>query len=449
MILEPNPMGPTAAPGLCYAGSTVDITPPLPVALAGSIQITRSRSVATALEANAVLLDDGVVRVLMISADLLYFGPELVDAVHRCAEQCGIPAPCVILAASHTHFAPATDRTKPRLGEVDAGYETFVRDRLLDLVLAVTSSPMAAVAIEATRATCDLSVNRRRRWPLPTLTREGLKLGPSVVMAPAPDGPRDPHLDVLRLVDASGKVVCVVWKFACHPVCFPDRASVSSEYPGRARDRLRQSLGHSLPVLFLQGFTGDVRPRLPGRYSLKARLNALRLGPGFSSPSQAQWTHWADAMAELLLDCVGQRGARSVTGALDVGCVDIAMSHFIDPVLNPRAVQRPLRVQRLAFGDRIELLFLAAEVCSPYLALFGAGERTLCVGYTGHVFGYLPSQRQAGEGGYEGQGYFARFGLAGTLRPGFESALVDAVKQLRTAPARAAGSREAAVEPAG
>jgi hypothetical protein len=417
---------------LKFAGAHIDITPPAPVPLAGVEGRSQPwRAIATHLEANAFVLGVGRDRTLWVAADLLYFGPDLVDAVERCAEQFGVPGEQVIVAASHTHFAPATDRTKPRLGVIDRAYAEFVEAQLRRLVRDVLSATAVPVQVELARMPADLNVNRRRRWPLPTLTRDGLTLGPSTVMAPAPDAPRDAFVDALRFVDIEGVVRGVAWKFACHPVCFPDASSVSAEFPGVARKRLRQQLASDLPVLFLQGFTGDVRPWLPGSRSLKDRVQVLRRGPGFGEVALPEWTTWANAIAELLCTGVLQGAARRVTAPVQFGCIDLSMGDLVDAALNPEVVLRPFRVQRLAFGEHLEILFVAAEVCSPYLELFGAGERTLCVGYTAHVFGYLPSQRQVREGGYEGKGYFVRFGLHGTLRPGFERAVVGAVTSLR------------------
>ena len=113
----------SASGSLRCAGASIDITPDHSVPLAGVEGRNEGwQSVTSRLEANALLLGEGDDRVLFISADLLYFGAALVDAVRRCAAACGIRSDAVILAASHTHFAPATDRSKPRLGRVDAAY---------------------------------------------------------------------------------------------------------------------------------------------------------------------------------------------------------------------------------------------------------------------------------------------------------------------------------------
>jgi hypothetical protein len=45
---------------------------------------------------------------------------------------------------------------------------------------------------------------------------------------------------------------------------------------------------------------------------------------------------------------------------------------------------------------------------------------TLGVGYTGPVFGYLPTDKHVREGGYESEGFIEPFGLRGSFSSGIE-----------------------------
>lgn len=428
--MRTDPAGGRATP-YRWAGDSVDITPEGPTPLggyAGRKQLWTS--VSSRLEANAVLLADGDARILFVSADLLYFGAELTSSIAAHASKAGIAREHIILTASHTHFAPATDSAMPLLGEVDADYLRQLKMKLFGLIDAVLSAKTEAVRIEAGRVRIDVNVNRRRRWPLPVLTREGLRLRPSVVMAPAPSGPKDDFVDVLRIVDRRHKVICVLWKYGCHPVCFPETLSVSSEYPGHARRRLREKLNEDIPVIFWQGFTGDVRPNLGGKASWTDRLQTLRRGPTFRAPGMAEWRQWADQIADALIAGVTKPSPVAVVGPLNVTATDVPISALLDTV-PPQPLNRTMTIQRIEFGERLTVTFVAAEVCSPYLKMLGASETNICVGYAGDVFGYLPSEPQAREGGYEGGGYLSRFGLRGRLRPGFERKVLEAVQRLR------------------
>jgi hypothetical protein len=432
-----------------WAGGSVDITPDAPTPLAGCVGRPQPwKAVSSRLEANAVLLDDGDARVLFISADLLYFGADLVSAVAKQAGKAGIAREHIILTASHTHFAPAADRSKPFLGEVDADYNRHLEMRLFGLVDAVLSANTEAVRIDSSRVRIDLNVNRRRRWPLPVLTRDGLKVLPSVVMAPAPREPKDEFIDLLRIVNSRGKVVSVLWKYGCHPVCFPEALNVSSEYPGHARGLLRQKLNDDVPVVFWQGFTGDVRPSLNGGRSWNDRLQTLRRGPGFGTPSMAEWRHWADQIADALIAGVTNLTPKTVAGPLRVATTEVPISALVETA-STQPSDRAMTIQRIEFGERFAVTFIAAEVCSPYLEMLGANDSNICVGYAGDTFGYLPSERQARQGGYEGGGFLGPFSLRGRFRSGFEREVVQAVQRLQAPvePDADAASSSIGVEP--
>jgi hypothetical protein len=400
------------------------ITPQHVCALAGGVHSSKAwRSIFSPLEANAVLVGSGETRLLFVAVDLLYFGAELIGALRQKAAAHGIDADHLILSASHTHFAPPAERSKPALGEIDEAYFQFLKDKLSALIDTVMVAPTRPVRLAADREITNAGVYRRRRWLLPTLTRQGLRLPPSIVMAPA-TGAIDQSIDMLRFIDDSGQPVCIIWKLACHPTAFPDDHAVSAEFPGEARKHLRQHLQTAIPVLFWQGFTGDVRPR-PPNVTGNSLLQILRRGPSFPAMTMAQWRQWVHGIGDALVGLLS-RAPNFVTGGLAVSSSSVPLSLLIDPEQNPGFAGKAMEIRRVKIGETIDILFLGAEVCSPYLDLIG--RQAIHVGYTGEVFGYLPSERQAQEGGYEGGDFMPRFNIRGRLKPGFEKIVRDAVR---------------------
>jgi hypothetical protein len=422
-------------PLLTCSAATADITPRARVPLAGYVQRKGAfESIATPLEANAVLLSDGQTRCLFVAADLLYCGPDLEARVRQRAAHHGIATDNIVLSASHTHFAPATDRGKQAFGLYDEAYNVFLGDtieRLIDRVAAAVPKPSF---LFANRRSATLNIHRRRRWPYPILNRSGVQMGPNICMAPAPETRIDNEIDALQLRDESGQIRAVLWKYACHPVGFPDWQKVSSEYPGRARDRLRARLGAPIPIVFWQGFAGDVRPPLPARRSVTNKLRAFLRGPSFGPVSFEEWDAWSERLATEMAAAVLDEPARPAEGAIAMSVAEIDYAKLIDIAANPQLAGRMLRIQRFAAGDTLEAYFAGAEMCSPYLDGFGAGPHTICAGYTGDVFGYMPTETYVEEGGYEGGFFFNYFGMQGKMRPGFENAVIAAANGLRTQP---------------
>lgn len=415
------------------ASARIDITPRMPVPLAGYLgRVGPSTGVASPLEANAVLLSDGGAVVLFVSADLLYFGKDLTEALRRRAAHYGVPSTGVILAASHTHFAPATDADKPSLGGPDVDYLAFLQAQLSKLVDEVLSAPRVAVVLRLCQSRNDLAVNRRYLRKSPTVSRRGLDFSPRIFMAPNLPGERDDVMDVLRIECAgTGELVSLIWKFACHPVCFPRRTEVSAEFPGVAREVLREQWGRALPVVFWQGFTGDVRPRLVGATSWKDCLRFALQGPGFKPANFSEWQAWATRVARRLADTVASDTATPLDGALALATVELPLADVLEGVF---PAERTLSFNRVGLGDHLEVIFVGAEVCTPYLSLMGGASSSLYsiyVGYVGDVFGYLPSASQVEAGGYEGGGFLPAFGYSAKFRDGFETRVAQAVARLR------------------
>ena len=426
----PHLVRPPESPHLRAAAAGIDITPQRPVALAGFVSRTAAfGAVASPLEAAALVLQGGSVRILLVTADLLYFGPVLTRRLRAQAARHGFAPDQLVLAASHTHFAPATDAAKPKLGQVDDDMLAWIGDRLCDLVDRVAGAELQPARLRRGSVDTDVSVHRRRRWPWPTWTRAGVRAGPSIVMAPNPSGPRDPRLDALVVEGAQGEALAVVWKLACHPVCFPGLDSVCAEFPGHARVLLRQRLGAGLPVLFLQGFTGDVRPDLRAAAGHWQWLSTLRRGPSFGEVSMVQWQAWADRIGQSLVGALAAAEPCPPDDGWQIARMDLPLDRIVDVTLNPALAGRTVCLQRLSLGAWLDLVFVEAEVCAPYLDAFGAPQ-AICVGYTGDVFGYLPTDAQVAEGGYEGGGFMATMDLAGGLVPGFERAVRTAAQEL-------------------
>jgi hypothetical protein len=68
---------------------------------------------------------------------------------------------------------------------------------------------------------------------------------------------------VLKLTPLDGTAAAVVFSYACHPVIVYTYAgnAISADFPGAARDALRDALGEKTHLQFVQGLAGDVRPR--------------------------------------------------------------------------------------------------------------------------------------------------------------------------------------------
>jgi hypothetical protein len=412
-----------------------------PLRLAG--YPSRTAPVATildAIEISAVLLEGPGARCLIFSFDLMIVGAELQDMIVARLARHGFRPDEIVLLASHTHFAPATDQACSPLGVPEAQFVSDLATATEALLLQMLREAPAEIRLEMRQGPLNHSINRRRYWPFPTLGRTyGFRLT-SVSMAPNPDGATDELATVLllRRVDG-GEAIGAIWHYTCHPTAVVPDNVISSDYPGTVRRALRKRFGE-IPCVFAQGFCGDIRPNMrrpepaPGfRDRLRRLFRTVMSGPSFQTPAAAEWTRWSEDLAAKVVAIAVAPSAKVFSPAnLAAGSASIPLGEFF----NGSAPDKPLTVQVIQLGDALELVALSAEVSVEWLDLIDRaipvrdGRTRLYAGYLGALFGYLPTALQVGQGGYEVEGFQPFFGLSGDFDPErITPAVIDCVKR--------------------
>ncbi|KJV04987.1 hypothetical protein [Methylocucumis oryzae] len=102
------------------ASAIVDLTPIdcLPLGgYSGPERLVRKKH--GRLEANISMFGTPPNAVAIIAVDTLFAGPDLTNAITKIFKEAhGLTAERVLILASHTHFAPMLDKTKPKIGPV-------------------------------------------------------------------------------------------------------------------------------------------------------------------------------------------------------------------------------------------------------------------------------------------------------------------------------------------
>lgn len=411
------------------AGS-IDITPLRPAPLAGwQDRAEHFERVSDPLEINGILLRDRDVAALVLSVDALYVGRHLLAAIDSQLDHSALENYLVLAAASHTHYAPALDTTKPALGLIDEHYAAQVQERVSTLVERLFTCAAEGARLRYGSGSTEHAVNRRRfGWHM----RGGLPRR-TIGMRANPSGPSDRTIHLVRFDKENGQPLAVLWSYACHPVAFPRPLEVTAEFPGVVRRALRAQFGPDLPVLFLQGFSGDLRPPavIPAGRHPKRRIADVVQGPSLGRFSEADYAQWSGSLARLVSG-VASGELAALAPSVRHATVAIPLGQLIEG----GDELRELTISRLELADTLQFLALSAEVVVEYgasLARLFPGVTSIPVGCAGDVYGYLPTCRMVGEGGYEAEEFLESFGLAGRFRASVEEAVTEAMRELAAA----------------
>lgn len=213
--------------------ATTVITPPPGTPLAGfGARKEGARGVHDDLYARALVLEASGQRVVLVVCDLCDLDAGFVrEARQRIQERTGIPAASAMLAATHTHAAPATFALYSL--PPDHGWLDDLAGRVADAVASAARDLAPATLALALGREDSVARNRRR-----------------------PDGPVDPTVTVLR-TERTGAPPAFLLHYACHPtVLGPDNLLISRDYTGFTVDAVERATGGW--AMFVNGACGDV-----------------------------------------------------------------------------------------------------------------------------------------------------------------------------------------------
>lgn len=203
----------------------------------------KATGVRDSVNATALVLHCGGARFAMVSCDLLTVPKSLKDAV--LARMPDWQPRELLIAATHTHCAPDSQRLNERMKIAVPGIATFDAR-----ALAWTADRIAQAVTKAGEDLKPVILRLGEKEANLSRMRRGKESAP-----PAPD-----VLRVAELREPNGAPVALVVNYAAHPTIFGDKMlQVSAEWPGEvARLWERENPGGML--LFFNGAQGDRSP---------------------------------------------------------------------------------------------------------------------------------------------------------------------------------------------
>ncbi|MBQ0100004.1 MAG: hypothetical protein KBS39_00665 [Lachnospiraceae bacterium] len=227
-------------------------TPMMGIPIAGYFIDRFADGVLDDLEANAVCVEAGGNKAVMISVDHCGLVKEILDPIRRkIAEKTGIPYEGVYIHSTHTHTGPILQPDKCD-NELIARYREFMTDRLTDV---------AAFAMEDLKP-AKMGTGVGTAPHIAFIRRYVMKDG-SVRTNPGVNNPEIDHMlgsvdervNVIRF-DREGADTVVIVNFGDHPDTVGGN-KISGDWPGFLRRTVEKALDNT-KCIFLNGAQGDV-----------------------------------------------------------------------------------------------------------------------------------------------------------------------------------------------
>lgn len=232
----------------------VDITPPLTIPYLGYIpRQGKFQGIHDPLYARAIVFDNDLTRVALISSDSIGYNNEILGAGRnftaevrdRIQKRTGINGKNIMLASTHAHSVPETTGITQLLDVPSASsWLEVLIDQLCSAVemalLDLNEADLKAIVGEAK----GIAKNRRKgNMPIDDQRKLGLI---------------DESVGIF-LCEGQEKLD-VIMNFACHPVTVQVQSLVSADYPGVATKFVEGSINGCRNCLFLQGAGGNINP---------------------------------------------------------------------------------------------------------------------------------------------------------------------------------------------
>jgi hypothetical protein len=218
---------------------------------------------AQPLWAKALATRVGDQTLLLVAADLhstpMWMSDEIRAALGR---RCGLPRDAIAICTSQNHSCPSTSEKKHSYSR------RLVRE--LTEVGAAAVARLRPARIGATKG-YEHGLGYNSRLPITEDTppeacpdrdrhRGGCMFARDHRLGRSGGRPVDHEVGVIRIDDADGKPMAVVFHYSCHPATVIDGPYLHGDYSGFAAERIEKVLPGAT-ALFLQGSLGNSHPR--------------------------------------------------------------------------------------------------------------------------------------------------------------------------------------------
>jgi len=247
-------------------------------------------------------------------------------------------------------------------------------------------------------------------------------------LSPNPLGIKNNEMYSFTIRNKDNSIVGIIWSYACHPVFYPKLMNISSHFPGKARNIIRKKLNQKkLPVVFFQGFSGNITPTAFEEVkSLKSRILLMLNGhPRFSDFSLDNYNRWTNQLNQCLLKIIFSSNAFIIKPKIEYAIYRIPLSKMLKMKKKKDIF---ITFQSIKLGGHYCFLGVSGEPVAEYVNLINEqflDYKIIPIGCLSGTFGYIPTTEILKEGGYESNGFLKVFSYIGKFKMDIQNTFLE------------------------
>lgn len=433
-------------PGLCCAAllgaadfkagvASQIITPAQPIYLTGYANRTHpSDGVVHDLKAKVLAIEDkSKGRLVIVTTDLIGLPRAITDVVAaRVGKEYGLDRARLIINSSHTHAGPLIAHNLELMFELGPQerqvVDEYSRKLTEDLILLIGKAIANLEPADVWFGNGQTHFGINRRQPATNGVRIGLN----------PSGPTDPDVPVLKVTATGGKLLVLLFGYACHNTTLGgDMYKINGDYAGFAQQAI-ETAQPGVTAMFMELCAGDQNPNPRGKLE-QAEQHGKALAEEVTRVAAGSMEHVrgktraAFQIVELGFNAYSREALEKELKSTNVWHARYARS-MLKMMDEGHPIRRyPYPVQAVEFGNDLTIVALGGEVVVDYCLWLkkNYGARGILVaGYSNDVMSYIPTVRILKEGGYEPVESMYYYGLPGPYNEEVEDQIHATMRQV-------------------
>tara|TARA_Y100000768_G_scaffold388539_1_gene385062 strand:- start:2597 stop:3871 length:1275 start_codon:yes stop_codon:yes gene_type:complete len=371
------------------------------------------------LFATILLIEDNKDKTVIISLDLIWISDSFSESIKKLIKSnYNISEEFIFICATHTHSSPDIlflEKNDPVNAEV---YKEMILSKINKVLLKCVSNTIP-VDLFQSKLKLNETVYRRKNVLSPQYLKK-LKFKFEILNRPVPNYTVDNTLTTIKLSSKNRNKNFYIVNYSSHPSIYRGNL-ISSEYPGLIRKFILNGTSSDNGLMFLQGFCGNLKPRLfeYAKFKPKKPLHSIyeiifdfkRFKKTYDFKDVEKYaTKISNAIKHSDFKNISEnifkiRGAINYTDLKQSGSDKIIRS----------------QIHALKISDKIIFIGINGEIFMEYsLWIRSKIPSVIPVGYVGGMTGYIPDDNSIFAGGYEVERSFSNFDQKNKLQVGIE-----------------------------